>query len=631
MNRYKNSTNSVLANLCNVEEKKKETDDKVEEKQSKDKFNFLNNVRLKLMTPLQCIYFMIKSNMSYPQYEKVKKYLDSLGYHILRSSSDIAYLRSMISKIIAQRLNFRLYEERKAIALDFSLFFGQLNEWIDKHNFTLKNMNKMDVDKSKLKIIFRTDGTPSSNKKKPFLVFGFSVIYNNEELAFTEEKIKFFPCVISFAEECNEEFNYWAKLVKDQLKESNIPEDKVFFSMDGGGFLKWIDNKNKTPYCNCTGQQEWMYCYCDFFYFGEAEVQFPSLRNRNVEFLLGNEKYDSVTTSGDIVVALETDHDPTIESNEVSFKSLFSKDEMVLYLYDNLDKFNNKNLDLLIEEKNVLKGLLELKKKESSGNIDKESVLKECNLILETLPKEDIDAVKKKQQIVQEKFLEMDLDNTRCTINDLKEIFNSLHFKIPDGNKADYLIYGKQCQTMLKEGHVPTPFGNVDVYWLSKFVICIMHGDFRLANRIIMFLFGITKTSSFYFPRFALALVSCKIHFNIYHNHKTKQYKVRPLSGHDTDKLFKFINQIIDFCVPIKEFILDVDYKTLVEYIREKDELKNFKGTTNNVDLRTLKEQIHLHMVKNGTHSQANRIKEVFKEARDRYVTLRKGFSTLLF
>jgi len=60
--------------------------------------------------------------------------------------------------------------------------------------------------------------------------------------------------------------------------------------------------------------------------------------------------------------------------------------------------------------------------------------------------------------------------------------------------------------------------------------------------------------------------------------------------------------------------------------IREKDELKNFKGTTNNVDLRTLKEQIHLHMVKNGTHSQANRIKEVFKEARDRYVTLRKGF-----
>ena len=173
-----------------------------------------------------------------------------------------------------------------------------------------------------------------------------------------------------------------------------------------------------------------MYCYCDFFYFGEAEVQFPSLRNRNVEFLLGNEKYDSVTTSGDIVVALETDHDPTIESNEVSFKSLFSKDEMVLYLYDNLDKFNNKNLDLLIEEKNVLKGLLELKKKESSGNIDKESVLKECNLILETLPKEDIDAVKKKQQIVQEKFLEMDLDNTRCTINDLKEIFNSLHFNV---------------------------------------------------------------------------------------------------------------------------------------------------------------------------------------------------------
>mmetsp|Transcript_18406 Transcript_18406/g.31342 ORF Transcript_18406/g.31342 Transcript_18406/m.31342 type:complete len:223 (+) Transcript_18406:272-940(+) len=129
-----------------------------------------NHARIKLMNPLESLSFKENAKLSYPSYDRVKEWLDEAGYPVLHNSADIAHLNSILSTIVAQRLNFRLHKERKATALDFGLFFGQLNEYIDKLKFDTsvpeidEEIENLGIDEFRkemynhLRFVFRTDG-----------------------------------------------------------------------------------------------------------------------------------------------------------------------------------------------------------------------------------------------------------------------------------------------------------------------------------------------------------------------------------------------------------------------------------------------------------------------------------------
>ena len=638
-----------------------------------------NTIKIEKMDPLESLVFKIKGQFSYTDYDKIKQILAKAGYDVLRCSSSIAYLKSILSDIIRHRLGFAINEEKKAIYLDFQKFFAQLNYWIEKEEYSMKNIDER-VSVDKLSVVFRTDGTPSSNKKKPFLVFGFSVIYKNEELAFTSEKIKFFPCVISFAEETNEDFEYWADKVKEAFEQSQISSSSISFSMDGGGFFKWVQSKNKTPYCNCTGWDQWNNCICDFFYFCKSKPNLPLLDKNfeecKISRLLKEETskdsegvFDDDVEILDDVVPLEVQDDaaatPGLANNPSIF--LFDDNNQAINFFlttlldkcgkvnglDSCDEIKGEEIDSS-EDNELIDDFTKSSSHDNDNNVDNSNIrqqvinkllkLEESDTtdaaieILSMLPMLTKEEIMKEEQEFQEKevskLLNIDFTGTSgWTVSDVKNILSNIHFYCKLTKKADIQKFAIETVEKLKNGVRNTSFGNVDMYWLSKFVICIMHGDFRLANRIIMYLFQETKGNSFYFPRFGLCLEACKIHFNIYKT-TSGNHKVKPLCGHDTDRLFKFINQIIDYCLPIEEFCLDVNMETLRAYISERKELeelkKKYSESLNSLSEGTLRELIHLYMVQTSRHKKAIRVKELFKQARDRYLTLRNGYCKYL-
>ena len=147
-----------------------------------------------------------------------------------------------------------------------------------------------------------------------------------------------------------------------------------------------------------------------------------------------------------------------------------------------------------------------------------------------------------------------------------------------------------------------------------------MHGNFRLANRMVMFLFKQTRESDFYFPRFKIALKACSVHFNIYKTN-SGSFRVKPMSGHDTNRLFDAINEIIDYCLPISELDTLCSIDKLKEFVENNGLEIDFTVS----DMNIIKTQIHKQMVFNGKHNAATHIKDLFKKVRDRYLVLQNG------
>lgn len=196
-------TEDMITNLLNT--KKKEVGNAIAD--NSDFCNYLldSNVRIKKMGEFESVSFIVTTQMSTTSYDIAKQELDAAGYPILRNSADFAHLRAELSCIIEQRLNFRVVKERKATVIDFELFFGQLNYWLLEKDFDTESSPQLKYELEKINgdtkstefvnhihVIFRTDGAPSATKTKPYLIFGFSVIYKGTELAFTEKKKNLF-------------------------------------------------------------------------------------------------------------------------------------------------------------------------------------------------------------------------------------------------------------------------------------------------------------------------------------------------------------------------------------------------------------------------------------------------------
>ena len=129
-----------------------------------------SHLRLQKLTPLKSTCFLVQSDLSSVLYDNVRELLESQGFPILYASASISRTRSLLSQIIVQRLN--ITKHGRGIALNFNLLFGQINYYLATNDM---RMTKTDIKKhsflradiiiSEIRIVFRTDGTPSSNKK----------------------------------------------------------------------------------------------------------------------------------------------------------------------------------------------------------------------------------------------------------------------------------------------------------------------------------------------------------------------------------------------------------------------------------------------------------------------------------
>lgn len=632
-------TEDMITNLLNT--KKKEVGNAIAD--NSDFCNYLldSNVRIKKMGEFESVSFIVTTQMSTTSYDIAKQELDAAGYPILRNSADFAHLRAELSCIIEQRLNFRVVKERKATVIDFELFFGQLNYWLLEKDFDTESSPQLKYELEKINgdtkstefvnhihVIFRTDGAPSATKTKPYLIFGFSVIYKGTELAFTEKKKKFIPGVISFAKETNEEFEYWGNIAKQNFLKSGISERGVKFGMDGGGFMRWVDCTQKTPYCKCTGIEEWKKCLCDIVLFSSI----PSNGN-----IVNNNNYDGESLVMKDILD-EQDLNTILENRkemELTISPNTSQDEDISEI-DDLDE-----IDDMIDNEEDIEVDGECLDTISTDEMEIENYLccefnaSDINLctnppsLQDKIQSANTPNLQDKIQAAKSKILEFDFTSTaakKWTLTGVKDLLKELNIKFNRtwtlrNNIKEICEKMVEIQNELKLGNDPSV--SVDPYWLKKFILCILHGNFRLANRIVMHLFKETKDSNFYFPRFGIALTAFNIHFNIYLT-RSNNYKVKPLCGHDTERLFGAMFEIIDFCLPIPElFSNDVS----------KEYLKNFilqKGLNINIDesddINSIKEKIHTAMVDNKKHESANAIKNLFQRARNRYLILKNGY-----
>lgn len=215
---------------------------------------------------------MIFADLSYVYYEKIREYLNTQGYPILYCSRVICSTRSLLSQIIIQRMNIRMFE--RGVAIDFDRFFGQINYYFHSNqvyifDFLIEDINLLDVS-----IIFRADGTPSGILSKPFNTFGCSFVYKGFELKFTTESIDFWPLVLLYVSEKNQKiFEYWLERAKTAFEKARV-EKQLKLGLDGGSFIKW--EGNACPMCPCVGKTAWESCTCkvvgkiyifNFYYF----------------------------------------------------------------------------------------------------------------------------------------------------------------------------------------------------------------------------------------------------------------------------------------------------------------------------------------------------------------------------
>ena len=525
-----------------------------------------NHLRLKKMDGLENACYFINSKTSYTTYNTIRQCLDDFGYGGgLRDDSGFARYKSILGLIVAQRFKFSVHHEKRAVLLEFVLFFGQINYWISKKDYTFTNfILEGELDFSKLIVKWTTDGTPSSNRKKPFLVFGVTFVYDGHEMAFTKEKVRFWPLVIQYSKESSESFDYWGNKVKIALKESEIPDSAVMISMDGGAWGHWV-GLGICPFCQCGGYDEWATCSCDAF-------KLPSESCSNEEF------WKQLIAVRDKLKPIDNNSEPEYFDNSPMFSSLTPEQ---LKMFEEIPINTFKSIS---------------------------------------------DSCKKKSEAIT-KLLETQL-HTNITVVRLRDLLKPIIQDLPCDElgkvlkKKPLLEYAKNLKMKLREANLGTynaAEGKVDQYWLERFMICIMHGRFRLAVRQVMLLYNACKDSSFYFPRFLLAMKVYSIHFNIYTCMKTKKEKLSPLGGHDTDRFFECHEKLIAYCLPPEE-LMDSDIN--IDKMRSLLLVRNIKFE-NSDTLFDLHTKFH---ISNKNHRREVKWKRLFDSAIKHFATVQYGF-----
>lgn len=539
-------------------------------KNNEDLWNgFRPYLRIDKMTPLECACFMLQSDSSYTTLKRNKMCLDSFGYNALHSNSTVSTIRTLFSQIFVHRFKVRAYPQNRAVAVDFEALFSQVNSWILNGEYELER-GKEDrkyltkpVNILELCVVWRTDGTPSSNGTKPFLVFGISVTYRGCELSFPGD-IKFIPAVVQFSKESNASFEFWGSLAREAFMNSGLAEAQISFGMDGGGFFKWQNSMKVNPYCSCKGFDDWSICCCSLF---------------------------------QAVSDTYKDKEPW-----------------------NVLKHKRKDLDFSINP--ILKDLseeqLEIFKKIPTD------FYKTCSLSLE-------------KSGALDEFMKLDCsaNGSKITAKRIRELLGLLDIPLPTAYKDGKKIYpskdillafalDKQTKMMSDDNA-----GIVDNYWLLKFVICIMHGKFRLTSRKLMLLFGACKDSDLFYPNFQLTLSSYHVNFRIYTTKGGKQ-KISPLNGHCCDFFLDNEEAIVRSVLPPKLFIGmendDWTVEGLQGVIEDKLKKKNINcGIPVGVDIIGL-QKLYVDSI-GGNHKRADEWVSLFQRATKHYKTLKKGIS----
>lgn len=528
---------------------------------------FRKHLRISKMEPLECVCYMVNSRSSYTHYSDSRKCLRDFGYDALRDDSDLTSIRTLLSNVIIQRFKMRVHPKQRAVSIFFEALFAQLNYWIVEGDFYIAKDHEY-VKNPKLvlqaELVWRTDATPSSNKKKPFLVFGISVIYKGCEVAFTDEKIRFFPCVIQFTSEENQFFEFWGDKAKEAFHRVKFDDNRVAFGIDGGGFFKWVGNMTTVPYCSCE-KSGWGKCCCDLF-----KIVGESFRN--------------VFPWKELKGAR-----PHLEFNPEPLFSELSDEHLELF----------KDFPISFYEKQPLK----------------EAFAKEC---------ED-------KEVLLAKFLSLDFTNTKCiSLKDLTYLWKSLALPLPKeknakGNLTKDILLKASIEIQKDFHNGESPQISIDKYWYSRFVLCIMHGSFNLVRHKIMFLYQQCKHSSFYFPRFVLAMKAYAIHFGINVANDGSE-KVTPMCGHDCDRFDKEFYKIIDAAVIPQELVgVEMTLDVLKKVVKDLTTKHNIEIPILETDTEyDLVEKVHNNI---GENTRAIRIKKLFRSSIEYYATLKNGIS----
>jgi hypothetical protein len=538
---------------------------------------------------------LISTEISYVLYDRLKNWFDSQGYPLLRSSSDISYARSMISQTFLQRMNIRAYE--RGVAVDFIRFFGQINYYLysqqvficDKILFNIANLKLFEIA-----VVFRTDGSPSGIKPKPFFTFGCSFVYRGYELKFANDQIAFFPLVLLYAQESDQFIlNFWLEKAKSAFEIACV-EEQLKFGLDGGCYIKW--EGNSCPLCECEGRINWVSCSCGYSVPLNTNVLLtgiPPFGGTLSSGLLPNGPGDlsdgfsssgppfggllpsgslsggvlssgtlsdgllsgGLSSGGLLLNGVLSDGPPSgdVLSGSTLSSGLLPSGSLSSGLPSGGPSFRDSQSNSILPS-GVLSGGLP-----SSGPLidDSLSSTLQVGVSVIDIPLFDVfsNDVPQLSDLSENSFVDQTI-TTFLSNSDISVWVDSclsslsLDLSIPCiffEDIDDPRIHAED----IEEDFIGESVQDIVKFWKPKFINCSLHGDIRLAVRLAFVLFLATKHSCFYFPRFRIILRACKVTARIYApKGKSKSYRMSGINGRSALNLINNFDKIVDYCLP---------------------------------------------------------------------------------
>ena len=209
----------------------------------------MKQVRLDKIPPAVTLGAISAGPLSMTQFNNFTRYLKDLGYDLFFSKSHLSPIRATIKMAIANRLNIKRTE--RGIYIDPMVFFGQIRYWFHTGNFSLKGVAPpRDIDWSEVIVMFRLDGTPAKQNMKSFLVDGVSFIWKGIEIAFTLQRMKFFPLSLCYSGEDSTTITNAIKSMIKASQDAGLQFSQFKIGLDGGAVFK-IDKDCKGIFCVC--------------------------------------------------------------------------------------------------------------------------------------------------------------------------------------------------------------------------------------------------------------------------------------------------------------------------------------------------------------------------------------------